>query len=210
MRQLLDSDFELVVESDFIYLPLLFDPEVEKETQALLRPRRPLEKCGQPGSQTIIQLKGRHFVKALRIDSLLENYKAINSYAYKRIRNDCLRKYQLTSEVDDILLDGMLRTILFQVMPYFVRKNRGLNRGKLSDEEILDLIGAKINIPGKYNKEAKAFQNSKPLKEILKGLENQKPIFKLPENGQQSGKKLLACQYFCVYGIVEPVEQLLA
>ncbi len=202
MRRLLDSDLELVVESDFIYLPLLFDPEIEKETQALLRSGKPLEKSGQPGSKTIIQLKDRHFVKALRIASLLENYKAINAYAYKRIRNDCLRKYQLTREVDDILLDGMLRTILFRVMPYFIRKNRGLQRNKLSDEEILDLIGAKINIPGKYYKEAKAFQDSKPLKEILKGLENQKPIFKLPENGLHSGQKLLGWLHEAIHAKV--------
>ena len=33
MKQLLDSDLELVVESNFIYLPFLFDPEIEKEIQ---------------------------------------------------------------------------------------------------------------------------------------------------------------------------------
>ena len=202
MRQLLNSDLELVVESDFIYLPLLFDPEIEKETRALLRPGRPLEKFGQPGSKTIIQLKGRHFVKALRIDSLLENYKAINAYAYKRIRNDCLRKYQLTREVDDICIDGMIRTILFQVMPYFIKKNRGLNRNKLRDEEILDLVSAKIKIPGKYYIEAKAFQDSKPLKEIFKGLENQKPIFKLPDNGLYPGQKLLGWLHEAIHAKV--------
>lgn len=203
----MNSDLELVVESDFIYLPLLFDPKIEKETQTLLRPGKPLEKSGQPGSKTIIQLKGRHFVKALRIDSLLENYKAINAYAYKRIRNDCLRKYQLTREADDIFIDGMIRTILFRVMPYFIKKNIGMQRNKLSDEKILDLIGAKINIPGKYYKEAKAFQNSKPLKEILKELENQKPIFKLPENGLYSGQKFLDWLHEAIHAKVLVSEQ---
>lgn len=190
MRQLLDSDLELVVESDFIYLPLLFDPGIEKETQALFRSRRLLEKSGQPEIKTIIKLKGRHFVKALSIHSLLENYGAINAYNYKRLRNDCMRKYHLTPEVDGIFIDGTLRTILFQVMPYFIRKNRGLQRKKLSDEEMLDLIGEKINIPIKYYTDAKTFRDLGPLKEILEALEDQKPMFKPPGNGLLSARKL--------------------
>jgi len=190
MRQFLDSDMELVVESDFIYLPLLLDPEIEKETQVLLQPERPLENSEQPGSKTIIKHKSKYFVKALSIPSLLDNYPAINSYSYRQLRNDCLRKYQLTRDVDDIFFDGPLRTILFQVMPYFIKKNRGLQRNKLNDEEILDLIREKVNIPPRYFKEAKTFQDFGPLKEILKDLDDQKPIFKIPENGLYSGPAL--------------------
>lgn len=190
MWQLLNSDMEFLVESDFIYLPLLLDPEIEKEVQTLFRPGRPMENPGHPESKTIITHQDRQFVKALSIHSVLENYETINTYDYKRRRKEFLRKYQLTREVDGILLDDALRTILFQVMPYFVRKNRGLRRKKLRDEEILDLIGEKIDIPGKYYKEAKAYRHVKPLKAILKGLENQKPIFKPPGNGLLSAHQL--------------------
>ncbi len=190
MWQLLDSDLELVVESDFIYLPLLFDPEIEKETQVLLQTGKPLENSRQPEPKTIIKHKDRHFVKALSIQSLLDNYPAINSYSYRQLRNDCLRKYQLTRDVDDIFFDGPLRTILFQVMPYFIKKNRGLQRNKLNDEKILDLILEKVSIPARYFKEAKTFQDLGPLREIFKDLEDQQPIFKLPENGLYSGPEL--------------------
>ncbi|KPK21616.1 MAG: hypothetical protein AMK69_21465 [Nitrospira bacterium SG8_3] len=190
MRQLLDSDLELVVESHFIYLPLLFDPEIEKETLVLSRPGRPLKNSGQPESETIIKIEGKHFVKSLSIHSLLENYEAINTYQYERLRNDCLRKYQLTHGVDDIFQDGTLRTILFQVMPYFIRKNRGLQRKKLSDEEILDLIDQHFNIPRKYHEEAKVFRDLKPLKRILRDLEDQNPIWRPPGNGLFSARKL--------------------
>jgi hypothetical protein len=190
VRQLLDSDIELVVASDFIYLPLLFDPEIEKEAQVLVQPERPLENSEQPGPKTIIKHNGKDFVKALRISSLLDNYSAINSYSYRQLRNDCLKKYQLTRDVDDIFFDGPLRTILFQVMPYFIKKNRGLQRNKLSDEDILDLIGEKINIPENYHKEAEAFHDLEPLKQVLRNFEDQKPIFNLPENGLYSGAKL--------------------
>ena len=190
MWQLLNSDMEILVESDFIYLPLLLDPEIEKEVQALSRPGRPTENPGHPVSKTIITHQDKHFVKALSIHSVLENYEVINAYGYKLRRKELLKKYQLTSEVDGILLDDTLKTILFQVMPYFVRKNRGLQRKKFKDEDILDLIGEKIDIPGKYYKEAKIFRNVEHLKAVLKGLENKKPTFKPPGNGLHSALQL--------------------
>jgi hypothetical protein len=75
-------------------------------------------------------------------------------------------------------------------MPYFIRKNKGFSRKKASDAEILDLVGEKINIPAKYYEEAKTFQDLEPLKIILKDLEHQNSLFKLPENGLYSGRKL--------------------
>ena len=190
MWQLLNSDMEFLVESDFIYLPLLLDPEIEKEIQALLRPGRPLENPGHPASKTIITHQDRHFAKAFSIPSFLENYEVINAYDYKRLRKEFLSKYQLTREVDGILLDDTLKTIIFQVMPYFIKKNRGLRRRKLSDEEILDLVGEKIDIPGKYYQEAKIFRHVEHLKTVLKGLENKKQTFKPPGNGLHSALQL--------------------
>jgi len=190
MKQLFDSDLELVVASDFIYLPLLFDPEIEKETRALFRSETSSGSSGQPESNTIIKHEGKHFVKAMSIPSLIENYEALNAYEYKHLRNACLRKYQLTREVDGIFLDETLKTILFQVMPYFIRKNKGLQRKKITDEEIVDLIVEKIDIPGKYYVEAKAFRDLEPLEQILRDLENQKPIFPPPENGLLPAYKL--------------------
>ena len=186
----MDSNLEIFVDSGFIYLPLLLDPEIEKEVQALLSPGRPMENPDQSESKTIITHQDRQFVKALSIHSVLENYEAINAYDYNCRRKEFLRKYQLTREVDGIVLDDTLRTILFQVMPYFVKTNRGLRRKKLRDEEILDLVGEKIDIPEKYYKEAKALRHVEPLKAILKGLENKKPIFKPPQNGLLSTHQL--------------------
>jgi len=190
VRQLLDSNLEIFVDSGFIYLPLLLDPEIEKETQVLIQPERPLENSQQPKPKTIIKHKGKYFVKALNISSILDNYPAINAYTYKRIRNNCLRKYQLTRDVDDIFFDGPLLTVLFQVMPYFIKKNRGLQRNKLSDEDMLDLVGEKINIPEKYYKEAEAFRDLEPLRQVIRDFEDQKPFFNLPENGLYSGQNL--------------------
>lgn len=190
MRQLLNSNLELVVESNFIYLPLLFDPEIETEAGDLLRLETSSKSSGQPASNTITKHKGKHFVKALGIQSLIENYETIDAYSYQRLRNECLQKYQLTHDVDSIFLDETIRTILFRVMPYFIRKNRGLQRKRLSDEEMLDLICSKIDISEKYYKEAKAFRDLEPLEEIARNLEDQTPIFSPLENGMLSARKL--------------------
>jgi len=189
LKRLLDSDLELVVESNFIYLPLLFDPEIEKEIQTSFRPGKHIENSAQPSLNTIIRRKDKYFVKALNLNSLLENYEVINPYDYKRLRNECLLKYQLTDGVDGIFLNETLRTILFQVMPHFIKKNRGLVRKKLNDEELLDLINNKIKIPEKYYKNAETFQDLEPLKNILERL-NKTPIFKPHENGILTGRKL--------------------
>jgi rRNA-processing protein FCF1 len=190
LKQLLDSDLELVVESNFIYLPLLFDPEIENEIQTVFRSKKQIENSVKPDLKTIIKVKDKYFVKALNLPSLLENYEVINAYDYKRLRNDCLLKYQLTDEVDGIFLDETLKIILFQIMPHFIKKNSGLTRKKFNDKEILDLINRKINIPARYYKNAETFKNLAPLKNIIENLEIQTPVFKPPGNGILTGRKL--------------------
>jgi len=124
MKRFLDSNLELLVESNYIYLPLLFDPDIEKEIQTLFSPENQIDIFVQPDLPSIIKIKDKYFVKALNLDSLLENYKVINVYDYSRLRNDCLMKYHLAGEEDQIFLDETLRLILFQIMPHFIRKNK--------------------------------------------------------------------------------------
>lgn len=190
MKQLLDSDMALFVESGFIYVPLLFDPKIEKEAQSLFIHRESREKSTSPNPKSIIRHNGNYFVKGIEIHSLLENFKTINAYDYERLRSDCLRKYYLSPEIDAIFLDETLKTILFQVMPYFVRKNDGLLRKNFSNEEILDLIRKKIDLPQKYHQNAKAFRDLEPLKKILRDLKDQKPIAKSFKNGLIAARKL--------------------
>lgn len=193
MKALFDSDLEFMVKSDFIYMPLLFDPEIKREIQKF-QSGKSLVNPEKPEVESIIYLKGKHFIRTLNLNSFIDNYEAINTYSYQRLRNECLRKYQLTREIDGHFLDKTLKMILFQITPYFIKKNKGLNRKKKTDEEILDLIGEKSRIPEKYYKEAKNFGDLEPLKKILEGLENQKPLVKMPENGLYSGRKL--CDWF--------------
>ena len=195
MKRLLDSNLEIFVDSGFIYLPLLFDPSIETETQILRKTETYSETSEPRGAKTIIETQGKHFVKTLNLESLLANYEKIDHDSYKQIRRICLRNFHLSSEIENISADGKLRTILFQVMPYFIKTNKWLTRKRLNEEEILDLIAEKINIPQRYYEEAKTFLNPIVLQKLLKDVEKQQSIIDPPENGLLSAPKLK--EWFC-------------
>jgi hypothetical protein len=173
MKQLLDSDLELVVGSGFIYVPLLLDPAIDRDLQAPLRSGASPERSGCRESTAIIEAQGRHFIRTLSLQSLVTNFEKISSDTYHHLRNDCLREYFFTPELDGLSADGKLRTILFQVMTYFIKKNRGLERRRLDEEEVLDVIGKKIDVPSTYYERAKTFLDTEPLKRMLGDLEQQ-------------------------------------
>lgn len=178
MRKLLDSELELVVKSGFIYLPLLFDPDIERE---ITTPRKP---------NTLIEVNGKVFVKTLSLQSLLKNYAKIHPDSYEELRNTHLEKYCHTPCLEGISVDGKLRTILFQIMPHFIRRKKGFERRRLSEEEILDLIGEKVNVPERYYEEADKFLDIDSLRGLLNNLEKQGLTIDPPKDGLISARKL--------------------
>ena len=133
MRQLLDSDLEIFVDAGFIYLPLLFDPAIAAEIQALTAPAAspalaalPLS-SGPQGSKIVIEIQGKYFVKTMNLESMVANYQRIYPYSFQQLRRTCLRKHHLTEEGDRLQAYRTLRTILFEVMPYFIKKNKQMD-----------------------------------------------------------------------------------
>ena len=183
MRQLIHSNMDVVVESGFIYVPLLLDPEIDRELQASLVPEIPPEISEFRNPQTVIQTQGRYFIKTLSLHSLVANYAKINPYSYQQLRRAFMRDYYLTGELGDISIDGTLRTILVKVMPYFIKTSRGLERRRLNEAEILDVIGDKINVPPRYYEAAETFVDTKPLRRMMKALQREEFIIDLPEDG---------------------------
>jgi hypothetical protein len=117
------------------------------------------------------------------VQSLLSNFEKISPDIYQQIYNDGLREYFFTPEFDGLSADGKLRTILFEVMTHFIRKNRRLERKKLSEEEILDVIGEKINVPSEYYERAKIFLDTKPLRKMLDNLGKKEPTSQPLQSG---------------------------
>ncbi|MFQ5848700.1 MAG: hypothetical protein ACE5IQ_13650 [Candidatus Methylomirabilales bacterium] len=178
MWQLLDFDLELLIQSGFIYLPLLFDPAIEREIHF------------SRGSKALLWVGGRHFIRSLSVRSLVANYEKIDPQLYGQVRSTCLQKSHGTVGLGNLSLSEKLRTIVFQVMPHFLRRSRSLERRKLSEDEILDLIVEKVHIPEKYYDQATTFLDTGPLRRILGEVEETMTRIDPPEDGLMSAHKL--------------------
>lgn len=178
MRQLLDSDLELVVESGFIYVPLLLDPAIEREIHTLPKP------------DTLIQGDGKLFIKTLSLQSVVENYEKIDTDVYEQLRNACQQKYRHALGLNGILISEKLRTILFHVMPHFIRRHKSLERKRRSEEEILDLIGERIKLAARYHEDAAKILDTDSLREALHDLGEQRATIDPLRDGLISARKL--------------------
>ena len=160
IRQFLDSDLELVIQSGFIYVPLLFDPSVDREIHTT------------PGPDTLIRMNGRVFVKAVSVESLLDTYPIIHPESFERLRSVCLQDYPAILRSRRMLVDEKLETLLFQVMPHFIRSHEGFERKKLTEEEILDFLESKINVPASWYEAASEHRDTDFLRGVLQELED--------------------------------------
>jgi len=178
MRQLLDADLELVIETGFAYLPLLFDPSVEREISSPVK------------AGILLKVGARHFVKSFALQSLVENYAAIDPQGYAQLRTAVLQKYLPNPAPTAILPDANLRTILFSVMPYFLRRNTRAGRRRLHEEEILDLISEKINLPVASQHAAARLVELASCEAGLPDLGGPAPSLDLPRSGPISATRL--------------------
>jgi hypothetical protein len=190
VQQLLDSDLEVVVASDFIFLPLLFDPSIATEIQTAKSSKGPPEARGSPQEDSLIVAGGRPFIKTLSLSSLLEHFENLHPDAYGQLRKVFLEKnLGAMADRDQIPLDNKLKTIVFQVMPHFLRREgRILGGGKRKSETLLDLICEKIDIPQKYYDQARMIFEPGLSRKMLTDLE------KIEITVEQLGEGLIPVQ----------------
>jgi hypothetical protein len=174
VQQLLASDLELVVANNFLYLPLLFDPSLAAEIQAANCSTGQNPARGSPDGNDLLLSNGRHFIKALSLPSLLEHFHSLHPDIYNRLRDAFLQKNLISIlDLDDIFLDNKLQTIVFHVMPHFIRrKYQNLRSKKWDNEELMDFICQKIDIPPKYRKLRYRLADPELLRKLLAYLEN--------------------------------------
>jgi hypothetical protein len=161
--QLLQSDLELVVRSGFLYLPLLYDPDIAKEIQ--------YKPTAGGSAERLIEVGGRHFIESVSIQSILTRMEGIDNDYYGQVQREFLRKFPVSPTPEGISPDSKLMTLLLRVMPYFVRKNKGFARRRLHDEEFLDFLGDRIDIPQTFREQADKYLDSGPLLQRLNDLE---------------------------------------
>lgn len=172
MQKLLGSNLEVVVASDFIFLPLLFDPSIAAELRAANSLKAPHEARGSPTEDNLIVAGGRTFIKTLSLSSLLENFENLHPDAYSQLRKNFLEKnLGSIANKDQIFLDNKLKTIVFQVMPHFLRRaGRILGEKRTKSEDLLDLICGKIDVPQKYYDQARMIFDPRLLGKMLTDL----------------------------------------
>ena len=81
-------------------------------------------------------------------------------------------------------------SFIFQIMPYFIRKNRGLERKKFGREEMLRLIAEKEDIPPKNYELSNTFFDLRPKQEALEELDKMDSKLVLPEDGMIESREL--------------------
>lgn len=174
MQQLLASDLELVVVNNFLYVPLLFDPSVAAEIKTAHSSTDPGSARGSPTGDELFQVNGRHFIKTLSLSSLLEQFANLHPDAYNQLREVFLREsLGFVLDREEIPLDNKLNTIVFEIMPHFIRKGNHIReRKKPGNDEILDLICQKIDLPSKYKQRRRRLADPEVSRKLLAYLDN--------------------------------------
>jgi hypothetical protein len=188
--RLLRSELELVVKSGFIYVPLLYDPDIAREIEGRGVPEELSNEQAPGNSNTVIESEGKLFVKAIDVRSIVANYEEIDKDRHQGPRED----YPLSSldftGLEAISPNGRLQTIVLKIMPHFIRKSTGLERKQLNDGQLLDLISTKIDIPPGFVEQADKHLDPGPLLRRLNDLDEMKKTIRPLEEGPVTGEAL--------------------
>ncbi len=149
MLQILDKNSELFVRDGYIYFPLLFDPSVEEEITETAKSAN-----GVLVEENIVEVDGKRFIKSISLKSLIDGCEKLDPALFERIRNEVILRYNYGMDPSTIFPDKNLSSIVFQVMPYFVRKHRDFRKEKGCEGDILDVIADRINIPSRFYEDA--------------------------------------------------------
>jgi hypothetical protein len=174
MWKILDSRLNVLVHQGHLYVPLLFDPDIDKEAHVLISQGWTSAGCARvpgPGSPPAVMAVGDAlFVPAVRVSSLVDNYARLFPHEYAEGRQVLRERHSLTADLFGVALDPTLVTIIFHILPHFLRREGLHRRRPLTEEEVLDLIRQRAPAPHHFCQQARKFLDVQPLKEALKRL----------------------------------------
>ena len=170
LKGLLESDLELLCRSGSIYLPLLLDLSVATEIE------------GNAGN-VVAEVGGRNFIRTMTLQSLVGSYRTFHPDSYEAQRRSNLNRFSCDVTPDVPVVSPLLKTILFSVTPHFVRRGTSLDRSRLTEEELLELIGKRIGIPVSPTEPAASCPDPPSLRRALAELEEHRPAVDPPPEG---------------------------
>lgn len=186
---------EILVHRGHLYVPLLRDPDIDQEIQASISPGQIYEKSPTDFTRfpppVMLSCQDRLFLQAVTASSLVKNFAHIFPAAYQDRRRALREQYSLTADFYGVHLDPHLVTIVFHIMPHFLRREGFRNRRRLKEGEVLDLIRARLPIPYHFEQEARRFLDTRPLEEALRRLESASVEAEPPPEGLVSSSELL-------------------
>ena len=145
MWQLLTSETEVLIRAGFVYLPLLFDAQMEAEV------RSPAGQAAVSGpgvmdsyGELLLWTEGQFFIRSLSLNSLVENYPAAFPGEYDRQSSQLRQRIFPEARGYRPPLDARLKTILFEILPHFWRCRRGRRREKNGAAAVLAYLAAKL------------------------------------------------------------------
>jgi hypothetical protein len=172
MQQLLDSNLDLLITTGSLYVPLRFDPSIAAELKAHLGCTASPRLGPEPPTTPLRVMAGRPYVKAMSLHSLAENYRTIHPEAYEELRRTCLEKYRPTVVGAEISSDPKLSTIIFEILPHFIKMKKGREPGPPRAADILKVIARRVPVDPEYYRRAQKFYSPDSLRRQLRGLEN--------------------------------------
>jgi hypothetical protein len=172
VKKILGSIDEILIRDNFIYLPLLFDREIEKEIES---------------NEQVIKANEKFFVKAIGIGTIVKNFDKIYKGAYSSIEEGLCKKI-FSKEIPAISTDKnycILNALIFEVMPYFCPSFAHIRNEKEKKEAVISAIeeyqkrlGIKEEYIEEYRQRASELLDETEQANLLKKLEvNEKVTF---------------------------------
>ena len=183
-------DMELLVESGYLYVPLLFDPDIAGEVFETLAPGGGRDRPVSSEGRTLVETGGRVFIRSLSLKSVAEKFDRIDREGYDRLKRVILKGFEAAPAAVDVSPNGKLGTIVLKVMPHFVRKNRGWERGPVNDEDFMEFICGRMDIPERFMEEAAGTLDSGPLLQRMKALDGLEESVEALQDGPVTGEAL--------------------
>jgi hypothetical protein len=162
MRQLLDSDVDLLVRQGSLYVPLCLDPAIAGE----------LATVSGEGDGPLAAAGGVFYLQAMSLASLAANYATMHPEAGEELDQSCLGKYRRASAEDETAYDPKLALIIFEILPHFIKIKAGRQPGKPGKAEILEVVGRRLGIDPAYYRWAAGLYGPDFLRRKLRDLEN--------------------------------------
>ncbi|MGQ9920386.1 MAG: hypothetical protein ACUVRZ_03545 [Desulfobacca sp.] len=180
MWELFNGQTEVLVEDGFLYVPLLLDVEIAAALQAgegeggaaaVVDIGSGVRGDPSPPAVPLRQRGESYFIQALSLDALVEGYQAVFPQAYAQLRLALLQDILPRWRACQPWLDPTLKTILFEVLPYFLRTRRGKHREQADAKAFLAYVAASQALPTQAGPLLAAFQEQMAsLREVLQWL----------------------------------------